>query len=571
LSPERDVCIVRRRKSSSRRAVWTEEALMRHARPTLTALAVALVASLLAASGADGSGAQTPNRGGTIVVGYPGPEPACLNVLDQRCHAGTSLADVFSAVLSSPYEYGPDLVARPTLVTRVTYTKRRPFTLTYRIRPEARWSDGVPITARDFVFTLRAIRRSNLSDARALHRVVRRIWAVDSKTLRVVLRPRYAGWHQLFGFVLPEHALRAEDLTTVWRNTIDNPKNRTSIGSGPFLVEAWERGRELVLRRNPNFWGPRPAYVDRLVVRFTRSPQERAEGLRAGELDIALGLSEEVFVALRREPGIRMSGRPALGFEHLELRLAAGGHPALRKKLVRRALAYGIDRAALVRQIVGHVVPNHPVLDSLTFPTQSRHYEPSWSGYRHRPAEARRLLEDAGCLRGADRIYRCDGQRLSLRFMTSSGLVSRQRTLEIVQRQLREVGVDVQLEYVPVGSLLGAGGLLERGEFDVMLFSWVYQLDPVDLVTVFGCGGANNFTGYCQRLVTADLAQADRILDAGQRARVLRRADRQLARDVPMIPLYQFVLSAAHSARVRGFTLNPGGWLWNAENWWLGE
>ena len=532
------------------------------------ALTTAIAVALLAVSGAGGAGAQTPKRGGTLVFGFPSPEPACLNVLDGRCHNGNSLAAIASAVLESPYSFGLDLAPQPKLVSRVDVRTKRPFTLTYHIRPKARWSDGVPVSAQDFLFTLRAIRRYAENDM--LHDAVRSAKAIDRKTLRVVLRPRVAGWRELFGFVLPAHALRGVDLARIWSDRIDNPKTGSPIGSGPFLVEGWNRGRELVLRRNPRYWGPHVAHLDRIVVRFTTSPQERAELLRSGEIDLALGFREEEFLALRREPGLRVGSAAAPGFEHFELRLGPGGHTALRNKLVRRALAYGIDRIALVRQVYGAVAPAHPWLDSAVFLTQSRYYEPSWKEYRYRPAFARRLLEQAGCRRSDDGFYRCDGERLSLRFMTVGGIGSRQRTLEIAQRQLREVGVDVQTVYGSAGALLGLGGALARGEFDVMLFSWVYQPgDTAQLKGIFGCGGPFNFTGYCQRLVTADLDQADRILDARQRARVLARADRRLARDVPMIPLYQFVFVSARSTAVRGYALNTTDALWNAEDWWL--
>jgi peptide/nickel transport system substrate-binding protein len=542
--------------------------MSRPLRVLIGAVACGVVAVAAPAAGAP---EQTPKRGGTVVIGVPSPEPACLNVLDERCHGGNSLTTVAASVLESPYVVDRDLDARPELVSDVGFTKRPPFTLTYRIRPEARWSDGTPITARDFVFTLGAIRKSNLTEFRLVHRAVRSVRAVDAQTVRVVLRPRYAGWRQLFGFLLPEHALRGEDLRSIWGDSIDNPKTKVAIGSGPFLVERWTRGRELVLRRNSKYWGPRRAYLDRLVVRFLAGPpKERADALRAGSIDIAIGLQQE-YATLRGEPNVELAAGPSLGFEHLELRLGQGGHPALKLKAVRRALAFGIDRNALVRQVYGAIVSNPTRLDSAVLPTQSRYYEPSWSEYRRRTMHARRLLEQAGCRVGDDSIYRCNGLRLSLRFMTTAGLPSRQRTLEIVQAQLREIGVDVELVFVPVGALLGPGGILERGEFDVMLFSWVFTLDPSNLVDVFGCGAIQNFTGYCQRLVTADLDQADRILDPRRRAGVLNRAGRQIARDVPMIPLYQFVITSGYSTRMRGYVFNPTDVLWNAEDWWLAE
>jgi ABC-type transport system substrate-binding protein len=527
----------------------------------------AAVAALLALTGASGAATdQMPKRGGTVVVALPSGEPPCLNVLAARCEGATIDLGVPS-VLQPAYEVRPDLTTRPVLVSGVDYTREPPFTLTYHIRPEARWSDGVPVTARDFVFTANAIRHSDEEEIPALHDVISSTRAVDAKTVRVVLRRRYAGWRQLFPYVLPEHALRGEDLTRVWTDSIDDPKTGRPIGSGPFLVGSWDRGRQVTFVRNPRYWGPRTAYLDRIVVRFPATTNERADALRSSAPTVSFGLGD-AFPGLRGDPRIRLDTYPALGAEHLELRLGPGGHPALRQKLVRQALAYGIDRVALVRQVYSGIVSNPNPLDSMVLPAESRFYEPSWGGYRRRPAYARQLLVQAGCRLGDDAIYRCSGQRLTLRFATLAGIDSRARTLEIVQRQLRDIGVDVEPEYVTARTFFSQGGVLESGEFDVALFSWVFGVDPSDLDTAFGCGGSQNFSGYCQRIVTADLDQADRIFDERQRARVLNRAGRQIARDVPMIPLYSFIATGGHSSRVRGFVFSDNP-LWNAEDWWV--
>ena len=128
------------------------------------ALAAAVAVSLLAVSGAGGAPAQTPKRGGTLVFRMVPGEPVCLNVLDARC--GWVLPEIVGKVLLKPFEIGPDFTFEESLVSRVDFTRRRPFTLTYHIRPAARWSDGVPVTAQDFIFTLRAIRRHGTPDLR---------------------------------------------------------------------------------------------------------------------------------------------------------------------------------------------------------------------------------------------------------------------------------------------------------------------------------------------------------------------------------------------------------------------
>jgi ABC-type oligopeptide transport system substrate-binding subunit len=111
------------------------------------------------------------------------------------------------------------------------------------------------------------------------------------------------------------------------------------------------------------------------------------------------------------------------------------------------------------------------------------------------------------------------------------------------------------------------GSILQSGGFDVALFGFFSARNPTGS-SIFGCGGSQNFTGYCQPLVTRDLVQADRILAASTQARVLNRADAQMAKDVPVLPLFQVPRPTAVRDNVRNFAqaLNP---LTNSENWWL--
>jgi peptide/nickel transport system substrate-binding protein len=534
------------------------------------ALAAAVVAALLAVSGAGGAGAPTPKRGGSVAVASV--EFPCLNVVVSRCATALS---VVSEVLLGAYEIGPGYERRPRLVSYVDFTTKPPFTLTYHIRPEARWSDGAPITARDFEFTHRTILAHPRFEDDPHVTSVRRVQPIDAKTVRVTLRSRFFFWREtLFGLVLPRHALRGENLEEIWTDEIDNPKSGRPIGSGPFLVGPWERGEHLTLVRNPNYWGPHRAYLDRLVVRFQTDPlsPEVADLFRKGEVDvIQRQFNEELASELRQVPGIKLFYPPdGIGWEHLDIRMGVGGHPVLRRsKLVRRALAYGIDRVAIVREHFGATQRMPRPLDSAVLRSSNRAYRPNWSGYRYRPAEARRLLRRAGCRPGSDRIYRCAGERLSIRFV-ARGAARRVQTLGLIQAQLRRIGIEALPIYA---TQPGHDQVLDTGAFDVTLFAWFGPgAEGGEIKDLFGCGGSQNYMGYCQRLVTKDLDQSDRILDAGRRARVLNRADARIAKDVPTIPLFEVPLLVAVRSTIRGFT--PAGFaspLWNAENWWLAD
>ena len=261
--------------------------------------------------------------------------------------------------------------------------------------------------------------------------------------------------------------------------------------------------------RNPRYWGPHKAYLDRLVVRMglAGAPDEGVEALRDGELDIwSARLNPEVEPDFRRLSGVEHVFAGGSSWEHFEIRIGPGGHPALRSKLVRRAIAYGLDRVAGVRAMFGRFVPKIRPSDSAVLLPRSPYYRPNWSRYRYRPELAHRLLRQAGCRRGSDGIYVCGEERLSLRFVTTGGSI-RRLAIELAQSQLRRVGIEVQPSYS--NALIGQ--ILPSGDFDVALFANFPAPDPLGLVDQFGCGGSLNVTGYCQRLVTSDLDQADLI------------------------------------------------------------
>jgi peptide/nickel transport system substrate-binding protein len=295
------------------------------------------------------------------------------------------------------------------------------------------------------------------------------------------------------------------------------------------------------------------------------------DSFRRGEVHVAFGLSPDAVSEFRSERGARVVWTSGTVRESLWIRVLPPGHPALGDKRVRRALAYGIDRVAIVRATYGEVDPRAQPSDSAVYLPRDRHYRPNWNGYRLRRDEARRLLELAGCTRGADGIYACAGERLSLRMIASAGRPDRARVVELVQAQLRQLGVEVLPTFLPAAALLGPDSPLNQGEFDLAHLGFVLQPGTeADFSHDRYACGTGNASGYCQRLVTRDLDQARRVLDPSRLARVLNRADARLAKDVPVLPLYELPLVAALRSTVRGFVLSavPTD-LIDPEDWWL--
>jgi peptide/nickel transport system substrate-binding protein len=527
-------------------------------------LAPALVAAFLAV----GAGAATPRRGGTIVLASS--PISCLNPFGS-CDLIT--AGILSQTLEGAYEPAADGIDRPYLVSGVTIGRDR-VKLTYNIRPEARWNDGVPVSTADFGFTYRTYATQESSPDRELYAKIRRFRALDAKTFRIELREPFAGWKDFFYEVLPRHALAGEDITKVWRDRVDNPKTGRLIGNGPFLAGRLEIGRQLTLIRNPNYWGRHTAYLDRIIRRFNvfdPADPDLLGPLRRNEIDMApfnLAALGTHAAEVERLPGWRVVSWPSPQDEHLVFRLGPGGHPALKNKLVRRALAYGIDRVQIARRTLPELGRRARPLDNTSFPARVSSYRPNWSVYRYDPARARRLLAQAGCRRGADGIHSCGGERLRLRFLTTAGVPRRARALELIKNQLKQAGVEVQPVYVPSPALFFT--VLPGGDFDAALFN--VPMVPGGSATAEAiCGDAGNWAGYCTRLTMRDVQQVDRILDPAVRSRLLNAVDRKLVRDVPLLPLFQPILQFALKKTIRGIVPrgSPFNFSEHNEDWWL--
>jgi peptide/nickel transport system substrate-binding protein len=539
------------------------------ARPLV--LAAALAVSLLAVSGAGGTGAQTPKRGGTVVDAVSFGEPPCLNTFLAECHASAGGWDeLIDQTLQPAVEPGPR-GWRNVLVSSLTLTKK-PFAVIYHIRPEARWSDGMPVRAADFVFSYQMQLRYSPQDViDTLSSEVRRVVVLNAKTLRVEYREPYKFWRSLVQVPLPRHVLAGADFATVWKDGIDDPSTGIPIGDGPFLVQSWEKGQQLVLVRNRHFWAAHTAYLDHVVFRFV-DPADDADALQNGAVDVvgdaqAQGTTFEL--AQAPPPGVRVLSAPSANWEHFEIRLGRRGQSALKKTLVRRALAYGIDRVALVRRLYSDIAPNASVVDSTVYLLNEPEYRANWSRYRYNPTLARRLLETAGCHRGRDGVYVCAGERLLLRFVTNADNSRRTRTLRIVKAQLSRIGVEVQPVYAPRGAFFDdQNGILVDGDFDVALFAWGHRLDVAH--STYRCGDGQNFSGFCSRLVNADADKLNRIADPARQAPLANRIDRVLAQYVPTLPLFQSPVFVAVRTFVHGVV--PSAFndpTWNAVDWWV--
>ena len=359
------------------------------------ALAAALAVSLLAVAGAGGSGAQAPRLGGTLVFGTQGAqaglrEPPCLNVLlELKCITTGALTPFISQkVLLGAFDAGPDYTWRPRLVSEVDYTTKRPFTLTYHIRPEARWSDGVPVTARG----LRLHRsRDPGTDRGAVRSVARRAGAQRARRRRedgqgrpcAPASPAGAGCS---GTVLPApRALGQGPLRGSGRTASTTRRRARRSGVARFSSSAGSAAPGSCSAAIRSYWGRRPR-LERLVIRFRMSSLNPADWFRSGEVDVAAALRRRRRLAGGARSPDRARALVELGAPHAQPSAPAATPHSRRRRSARRSptASTGPPSSGTARSAPAD--PTLRPLNSVVFLPQSPYYKPNWSRYRPQPA-----------------------------------------------------------------------------------------------------------------------------------------------------------------------------------------
>src|SRR5438105_10181477 len=222
---------------------------------------VAMVSAVALASGAAAHPGRAghklaPKAGGTLIFGSE-QEPPCMNLNLNDCN--NTWANYYGQlVLRGVYMVNPRFVYTNDLVTKVSL-QLNPQRVTYNIRPNASWNDGKPVTAQDFVFTLQTIMNKEWDAKPTGGGIVSRTGydqiksskvSNKNKTVTFTFKQNFADWKDLFGIVLPQHALAGEDFSKAFINDINNPKTGQPLSDGPFLFQGWNHGSDFTLVKN---------------------------------------------------------------------------------------------------------------------------------------------------------------------------------------------------------------------------------------------------------------------------------------------------------------------------------
>ena len=483
--------------------------------------------------------------------------------------SGPALQDIAVSVYPSVFRVHPDFSVRldQTFMVDAELTGQAPQTIIYRIRPEARWSDGVPIGADDFRYQWQHLNganpRTDAASTAGYDRIQQVTGSDDGKTVTVVFKQPFAEWQSLFANLVPAHHLRRQP--GGWNNGLDKHPEKIPSG-GPFEIAGFRRGETVTLRRNDRYWGPK-AHLDQIVIRLVPDSDAQLDALRNHEADLIRPQpTADLINHVRQLSGVHSQVRPTLSFEHLTFNLS---QPILADPAVRRAIATAIATGQLVDRLVRPMdASTQPLGNRIWLPGQAP-YQDHADGYgKGDTGAAKRLLEQAGWRLGADGVYAKDGRRLRLRCSTIAGDPRRRAEGVLLQDQLAKAGIRLELASAPFAAFFGEW--VDKGNFDIADFSWTGNPFVVSgSQDAYRTDGTGNHGRFSDPEVDELFRRAAGELDPARAADIGNEIDRRLWAQLPSIPLYplpgflawrQDLVNVEHNTTTEGPFWNVGTW-----------
>ena len=432
--------------------------------------------------------------------------------------------------------------------------------MTWHLVQGVKWHDGVEFTSKDVCFTWKFIVSEgsevynrdeylNISDCTE----------VDPYTVVFTWDKPFAPYASLFEAMLPEHVLG--NLTTAEILTYD-AYNRSPLGTGPFMFAEWKSGEYVRVVRNPNYWrGSEYPKLDEIVFYFIPDNNTRLNALKAKEYDIGQIQPNQVKDVADLE-GYGVSLIDSNAFLHFDTSIVTErGKTLFGDKAVRQAIYHAIDREAISNDLMEGTV----TLAQTPINPNSPYYNPDVTIYDFNPELAKTMLDEAGWTVGADGIREKDGERLSFTMINRAGRSDRIAIAQVIQAQLKDVGIEVLMETKESAAWTGQW---RTGEWEATVSGWFLPADP-SFTNLYACDGANNMTGYCDPALDDAMKASDEALAFDARKPLLDQAQAALADDAFSLPIYFNVLPEVYNTSLvnfKGSGTNLGS-FWNCYEW----
>ena len=535
-------------------------------RVLLLALLSTLLATMLIGCGQPKSNAENhfnqsypAESGGTLVDAMSGEPSGLIAMMAGESSASAIASNIFNSLLK--YDKNLELTGELAQSWDVSSDQK---TITFHLKPNLKWADGMPLTSEDVLFTWNTVTDDKTrSPYGADYKLVKKAEAPDSRTFKVSYAQPYApaldSWSGLH--ILPKHLLKEQDIN-------NTPFSRNPVGSHYYQLDQWKKGESLSLKLNPNATQGQ-AKIDHLVSRIIPDRASQFLELMADNID-SMSLNSIQYARIfpsRPDLNAKIAQYKELGnsYTYLGFNLK---HKPFDDVRVRQAVNYAIDK----QEIIDGVLLGLGLPVASPYKPGTRWSNPKLQPYPYDPQKAIALLKEAGFEdHDYDGILDRDGQPLSFEILTNQNK-EREMSAVLVQRRLKEIGIDVKIRVVEWATFISR--FIKTGDFNVVLLGWGLGLEP-DQFNIWHSSqqapGQFNFIGYKNPKVDK-LLEAGRLeLNPDKRMKIYHEFAEILLEDSPIVYLSAgYSLQGVHK-RIKGIDEPPpaAGIGHNSYDWFI--
>src|SRR4051794_19071271 len=436
-------------------------------------------------------------------------------------------------------------------------------TWTFKTVPNAKWSDGKPLTAADAAWSINTdikYKSTGAANAAGLVAHITRAEAPNPTTLVVHYQApagNVLGQFQQFA-ILPKHIWQSH--TGHKGNDLKSfPNSAPVVGAGPFNLTKYKKDEIALFQRNKSFYGPKPQ-ADGFGLRMFSNDDALVAALKAGEIDAIEDVPATAIKTLKSSANIVT----VPGVDQTDFIFNANPkkpkHRELLNLKVREAFDHAVNRNKIVQVVfLGHAKPANSIIPGAT----GSWHNPALKTVSFDLAKANKLLDGLGYKKGSDGIRSAQGHKMSYQVIAPTDVSSVDRTFQILQADFRKIGVKLSQRALDSSAAFDAitapdGKYLN---FDLAMWDWVALIDPDFMLSVVTCDQYNGWSdsGYCDKTYDKMYSQQQLTPDQGKRRQIVYKMQQYLYNKRPYIWLASLDHVSAVSKKWTGLVNSPQG------------
>jgi len=521
--------------------------------------AAAVFVLTAACSGHGGQAGSGNINGGILRIGTSYPIDSLNPFVGQSDYTYMTFEYVYPALT----QYSASLSIVPSFATSWSESPDG-LTWTFRTRPDAKWSDGQPLTAADAAWTINTEKKyekgATASAAGALAHLTG-AQATGPTTLVVRYSRPVANVLAQFQslYILPEH---------VWKKyatgngsalkTFRNPA--PVVSGGPFVLTKYVPKQIALFSRNPHWWGPKP-HIQGFGLQFFQNDDAMISALEQGQLDFIGEYTPPTVVSVLRKKGYVVTTQPSVSMKTFIINTdpRKTTHRELLNPLVREALEYATNRTQIINTAwLGFAQPGSAIIA----PADRGWHDPQLRPLPFDLAKASQLLDQAGYKMGPNGVRLANGHPMSYSVIfPPDERGAGDRTFAILQADWKKIGVAITQQNLDDAAAFSAISAPNNKylTFDMAMWDWVPPVDPDFMLSVVTCAqyGGWSDSGYCNHSYDAMYARQSTLTSLSQRRALIWQMQRMIYNQRPYLVLVYPDVIEAHTRQWTGFVPSP--------------